>query len=82
MRKTTSRRPLSRDSKSCSPVNGKLLFPIFLERGDKCVNHLASRGHLLPLGYHSISYPDPVLLNYIMYDCQEISKPRLVLNED
>ncbi|CAI0551222.1 unnamed protein product [Linum tenue] len=49
--------------------------------GNKCVDHLASHGHLLPLGYHSMSCSDPALLNYIMYDCQGISEPRLILNE-
>ncbi|CAL1360380.1 unnamed protein product [Linum trigynum] len=53
---------------------------IFRE-GNKCADHLASRGHLLPLGYHSIPCSDPTLCNFIMYDCQGLSEPRLVLNE-
>ncbi|CAI0545960.1 unnamed protein product [Linum tenue] len=46
---------------------------IFRE-GNKCANHLASRGHLLPLGYHPNSYSDPILCNFIMYNCQGLSE--------
>ncbi|CAI0433284.1 unnamed protein product [Linum tenue] len=49
--------------------------------GNKCADYLASRGHSLPLGFHTVPISDPSLLHFLMYDCQGLSEPRCVVNE-
>ncbi|CAL1355244.1 unnamed protein product [Linum trigynum] len=49
--------------------------------GNCCADYLASRGHVLPFGLHEVENSDPMLSYWIMYDCQGISEPWLVLNE-
>ncbi|CAI0443132.1 unnamed protein product [Linum tenue] len=49
--------------------------------GNRCADFLASRGHIVPFGFHEVASTDPMLHYWIMYDCQGISEPRLVLNE-
>ncbi|CAI0385416.1 unnamed protein product [Linum tenue] len=49
--------------------------------GNRCADFLASRGHVVPFGFHEVVSSDPMLSYWIMYDCQGVSEPRLVLNE-
>ncbi|CAL1368849.1 unnamed protein product [Linum trigynum] len=49
--------------------------------GNKSADYLASRGHHAPLGVHLFPISDPILYNWILYDVQGISKPRVIMNE-
>ncbi|CAI0423001.1 unnamed protein product [Linum tenue] len=49
--------------------------------GNRCADFLASRGHVVRFGFHEVVSSDPMLSYWIMYDCQGISEPRMVLNE-
>ncbi|CAI0451601.1 unnamed protein product [Linum tenue] len=69
------------DSGSYVHGTGKSRVTIFIERGNKCADYLASRGHSLPLGSHIVPISDPGLYHLLMYDCQDLSEPRCVMNE-
>ncbi|CAI0392113.1 unnamed protein product, partial [Linum tenue] len=49
--------------------------------GNKCADYLASRGHHSSLGIHMFPILDPILCNWILYDVQGITEPRVILNE-
>ncbi|CAI0584405.1 unnamed protein product, partial [Linum tenue] len=48
---------------------------------NKCADYLASHGHSLSPGVHVMTRSVPLLYNFLMYDSQGLSEPRLVLNE-
>ncbi|CAI0550251.1 unnamed protein product [Linum tenue] len=49
--------------------------------GNYCADYIASRGHSMSFGLHEFPITDPSLCNWILYDVQGISEPRLVVNE-
>ncbi|CAH9063024.1 unnamed protein product [Cuscuta europaea] len=48
--------------------------------GNRAADFLASLGHTLPIGVHSISNVDSRLSLHILYDLLGISQPRLIIN--
>ncbi|CAI0442870.1 unnamed protein product [Linum tenue] len=49
--------------------------------GNYCDDYISSRGHSMSFGLHKFPITDPSLCNWILYDIQGISEPRLVVNE-
>ncbi|CAN0873717.1 Putative ribonuclease H protein At1g65750, partial [Linum grandiflorum] len=54
------------------------LFHVYRE-GNCLADHLAGRGHGLPLGTHHVDVSDPAVASWIAYDRFRSSQPRLVL---
>ncbi|CAN0860802.1 Putative ribonuclease H protein At1g65750, partial [Linum grandiflorum] len=54
------------------------LFHVYRE-GNCLADHLAGRGHGLPLGTHHVDVSDPAVASWIAYDRLRSSQPRLVL---
>ncbi|CAN0903393.1 Putative ribonuclease H protein At1g65750 [Linum grandiflorum] len=54
------------------------LFHVYRE-GNCLADHLAGRGHGLPLGTHPVDVCDPAVASWIAYDRLRSSQPRLVL---
>ncbi|CAN1168441.1 Putative ribonuclease H protein At1g65750 [Linum perenne] len=49
---------------------------------NKAADHLANRGHSLPLGDHSVPTSDPELGFILRYDCYGISELRTITIND
>ncbi|CAN0856312.1 Putative ribonuclease H protein At1g65750, partial [Linum grandiflorum] len=54
------------------------LFHVYRE-GNCMADHLAGRGHDLPLGTHPVDVSDPAVTSWIAYDRLRTSQSRLVL---
>ncbi|CAN0841340.1 hypothetical protein LINGRAHAP2_LOCUS3234 [Linum grandiflorum] len=50
--------------------------------GNRVADYLATLGHNLPLGVHSISVVDPTLSLLMLYDTLGIFQSRLIVNEN